>query len=208
MSYCDYWSLTSEKNKIYHAEEWGLPLHNDEKHFEFLSLEVLQCGLNWNTIINKREIFNLCFDNFDFEKISAYTEKDIERIMNTVGMIRSKKKIDAIVNNAQCFKKIREEFGSFDKYIWKFSDGKTFLYNKHAEGYIPASNGLSDAVSKDLKQRGFKFLGTITIYSYLQSAGIINDHSKNCPRYKFINENFQTVKKRRFLEKKINFFGQ
>ncbi len=122
-------------------------------------------------MIQKREIFRSGFDNFNFDKIAAYGEADINRIMNTEGMIRSRRKIEAVINNARCFQKIREEFGNFDDYMWAYSDGKTILYNKHEEGYIPVSNGLSDAVSKDLKKRGFKYLGTITIYSHMQACG-------------------------------------
>ncbi len=123
-------------------------------------------------MIQKREIFHSCFDNFDYDKIAAYDEADINWIMNTEGMIRSRRKIEAVINNARCFQKIREEFGRFDDYLWAYSDGKTILYNKHEEGYIPVNNGLSDAVSKDLKKRGFKYLGTITIYSHMQACGI------------------------------------
>jgi len=207
MAYCDYWENASEVNIKYHSEEWGVPLHDDRMQFEYLMMEVMQCGLSWNIVINKREIFRKCFDNFEYNLIAKYSEKDIERIMNTNGMIKSIRKIEAVINNAKCFQKIREEFGSFCNYLWAYSDNKTILYDKHELGYIPVSNGLSDKVSKDLKKRGFKFLGSITIYSHLQACGIINDHDKNCPRYKYINSNYPTVKKRRYLEKKVTFFG-
>ena len=164
MSYCN-WENTSEKNICYHDEEWGVPIHDDIKQFEYLMLEVMQCGLNWNMIINKRETFRNCFDNFDYDKIANYKEKDITRIFNTEGMIKSKRKIEAVIHNAKCFKQVRKEFGSFCNYIWGFSDNKTILYDKHNDGYIPVSNGLSDKISKDLKKRGFKFIGTVTIYS-------------------------------------------
>ena len=206
MSYCN-WDKTSELNKKYHDEEWGIPVHDDRIQFEYLMMEVMQCGLSWDLMINKREIFRKCFDNFEYDLISKYTEKDIERIMNTSGMIKSKKKIEAIINNAKNFIEIRKEFGSFCKYLWAYSDNKTILYDKHELGYIPVSNGLSDKISKDLKKRGFKFLGTITTYSHLQAAGIINDHDKNCPRYKYINSTYPTIKKRRYLEKNVSFFG-
>ena len=206
MSYCN-WDKTSLINKKYHNEEWGVPVFDDVKQFEYLMLEVMQCGLNWNMIINKREIFRNCFDNFDYDKIANYKEKDITRIFNTEGMIKSKRKIEAVIHNAKCFKQVRKEFGSFCNYIWGFSDNKTILYDKHNDGYIPVSNGLSDKISKDLKKRGFKFIGTVTIYSHLQAAGIINDHDKNCPRFKYINSNFPSIKKRRFLEKGVTFFG-
>ena len=207
MSYCS-WDLTSEENRIYHDNEWGVPLFDDRGQFEFLSMEVMQCGLSWGLMIKKREIFRQCFDNFEFEKIAAYTEADIERIMNTPGMIRSRRKIEAIINNARCFIKIRQEAGSFSDFIWSFCGGKTILYNKHEEGYIPASNGLSEALSRELKKRGFKFVGAVTIYSHLQACGIINDHDKACPCYAKINESFPSVKKRRYLEKDVRFYGQ
>ncbi len=207
MGYCN-WDTTSEANIRYHDNEWGIPLHDDRGQFEFLMMEVMQCGLNWNMMINKREIFRGCFDNFEYDRIAAYDETDIERILNTEGMIRSRRKIEAVINNARCFQKIREEYGSFSEYLWAYSDGKTILYQKHAEGYIPVSNGLSDKISRDLKKRGFKYLGTITIYSHLQACGIINDHDKNCPRYKEIVENYPTVCKRRYLEKQLSYYGE
>ena len=207
MAYCN-WDTTSELNMRYHDTEWGIPLHNDRGQFEFLMMEVMQCGLNWDMMIRKREIFRSCFDNFEYDKIAAYDEMDIERIMNTEGMIRSRKKIEAVINNAQCFRKIREEFGSFSKYLWAYSGGKTILYHKHQDGYIPVSNGLSDKISKDLKKRGFKFLGTVTIYSHLQACGIICDHGSDCPCYKKIVKNYPTIEKRRYLEKKIGYFGE
>jgi len=205
MSYCN-WEHTSEKNRIYHDKEWGVPLYDDIKQFEYLLMEVMQCGLNWDLIINKREIFNQCFDECDYDKVAAYTEIDIERIINTPKMIKSLRKIMAIINNAKCFQKIIKEYGSFCKYLWKFSENKTILYDKHCEGFIPASNGLSDKISKDLKKRGFKYLGTVVIYSHLQACGIINDHDKNCPRYKHIINNYPTIHKCRYLEKNVRKF--
>lgn len=206
MSYCN-WENTSEKNIRYHDEEWGIPVHDDKKQFEYLMMEVMQCGLNWNMMINKRDIFRKCFDNFDYDKIALYTAKDINRIMNAEGMIKSPRKIEAIIHNAKCFQQIRAEFGSFCEYLWRYSDGKTIMYDKHNDGYIPVSNGLSDKISKDLKKRGFKFLGTITVYSHLQACGMINDHDKNCPRYKYIITHFPTIAKRRNAEKSVISFS-
>lgn len=206
MSYCD-WDNTSELNKKYHDNEWGIPVHDDRMQFEYLMMEVMQCGLNWNMMINKREIFRSCFDNFEYDLIAKYDENDISRIINTEGMIKSEKKIRAIINNAKCFLEVRKEFGSFCDYLWKYSENKTILYDKHNDGYIPVSNGLSDKISKDLKKRGFKFLGTITVYSHLQACGIINDHDKNCPRYQYINSNYPTVNKRRLSEKSVSYFN-
>ena len=186
----------------YHDEEWGVPLHDDRGQFEYLMMEVMQCGLSWGLMMKKREIFRACFDNFDYDRIAAYDESDIERILNTDGMIRSRRKIEAIIHNARLFQKIREENGSFSEWIWAFSDGKTILYNGHEKGDVPVSNGLSGKISRELKRRGFKYLGTVTVYSHLQACGIINDHCDECPCYKRINDNNPTIRKRRYLEKK------
>ena len=141
-----------------------------------------------------------CFDNFDYDRIAAYNESDVERILNTEGMIRSPRKVNAVISNARCYRQIREEFGSFCDYIWGFSGGKTILYQGHSTGKIPVSNGLSDKISKDLKKRGFKYVGAVTIYSHLQACGIINDHDKDCPCYQKILSEHPTVTKRRDQE--------
>lgn len=199
MAYCTW--CVNERNQKYHDDEWGIPVHDDRVQFEYLMMEVMQCGLRWDLMLKKREIFRSCFDNFQYDRIASYDENDIERIMNTEGMIRSRRKIEAVIGNARCFQKIIEECGSFSDYLWGYSDGKTILYNRHGDGMIPVSNGLSDAISKDLKKRGFKYLGTVTIYSHLQACGIINDHGSDCPCYKKIVAEYPTVSKRRFLEK-------
>ena len=206
MAYCN-WGTDLDILIAYHDTEWGVPLHDDRGQFEFLMMEVMQCGLNWTMMMKKREIFRSCFDNFEYDKIAKYTEEDVDRILEVPGMIKSRRKIEAIINNAKCFQKIREEFGSFDSYLWAYSDGKTILYNKHGDGYIPVSNGLSDEISKDLKKRGFKYLGTVTVYSHLQACGMINDHGSDCPCYKRINAAHPTVRKRRYKEKQIQYFG-
>lgn len=193
-------------NQKYHDNEWGVPVRDDRKQFEYLMMEVMQCGLSWDLMINKRDIFRKCFDNFNYDKIASYDDTDINRIMNTTGMIKSPRKINAIISNAKCFQQIRKEFGSFCNYIWAYSDNKTILYDKHNTGYIPVSNGLSDKISRDLKHRGFKYLGSITIYSHLQACGIINDHDENCPRFSYINKRTQTVHKKRLLEKDVHKF--
>lgn len=205
MSYCD-WENTSELNIKYHDFEWGVPLHDDKGQFEYLMMEVMQCGLNWNMMINKREIFRKCFDGFDYDQIASYQFKDVEKILKTDGMIKSRRKIEAIINNAKCFQKIRKEFGSFDGYLWAYSSNKTILYDKHEKGFIPTSNGLSFKISQDLKKRGFKFLGPTTIYSHLQACGIINDHDQNCKRYTYINENYPTIHKHQDHEKNVCCF--
>lgn len=177
------WCLMNEKMIRYHDEEWGVPVHDDRKQFEFLMLEALQCGLNWNMMIQKREIFRKCFDGFDFDQVAFYGEEKIQQILETEGMIRSRRKVEAVIHNAQCFRKIREEFGSFSAYLWGFTDGKTILYASHGDGNAPAKNALSDQISRDLKKRGFKFLGSVTVYSHLQACGMINDHQRECFRY-------------------------
>lgn len=167
----------------YHDEEWGIPLHDDRKHFEYISMEVMQCGLNWTMMLKKREIFKECFSDFDYVQIAGYTEQDIAKILNVEGMIKSRRKVEAIIANAKAYLKIIEEYGSFDKYIWSYSDNETLVYLKHHRGEGEVSNEISDRLSKDLKKRGFKYLGSITVYSHLQACGIINDHSPDCYMY-------------------------
>lgn len=178
------WCCDNGIMQKYHDEEWGFQLHDDRKHFEYISLEVMQCGLNWNMMLQKREIFRKCFAGFDYVQIAEFTEQDIERILNEEGMIRSRRKIEAIIGNAKAYLKIIGEFGSFDKYIWAFSGNESLVYLKHHRGQWEDRNELSDRVSKDLKKRGFKYLGSVTVFSHLQACGIINDHSPNCYLYK------------------------
>lgn len=178
------WCQGSELAMRYHDEEWGRPLHNDRMQFEYLSMEVMQCGLSWTLMLKKREIFRKCFQEFDFNRIAGFSGEDIEEILQEEGMIRSRRKIEAIVGNARAFIRIIEEYGSFDRYIWNFTEGKSYIYLKHHNGESEASNELSDRISSDLKKRGFKYLGSITVYSYLQSCGIINDHEEGCFLYK------------------------
>ncbi|BDF05277.1 DNA-3-methyladenine glycosylase I [[Clostridium] hylemonae] len=194
------WCLCNDAMIKYHDEEWGIPLYDDRKQFEFLMMEVMQCGLNWNMMIQKREIFCKCFDGFDYEKVASYGEGDIRRILEAEGMIRSRRKIEAVIHNAGCFLKIQQEYGSFSEYLWRFAGGKTIFYNRHERGEQPARNGLSDKVSGDLRRRGFKYLGSVTVYSHLQACGIINDHVKECFRYKYIAEHYPFVYKRRNKE--------
>lgn len=200
MGYCG-WDSASEIDRHYHDTEWGIPVHDDKKQFEYLMLEVMQCGLSWELMLRKRETFRKCFADFEYDKIAAYNDKDVERIMNTENMIRSERKIRAVINNACCFQQIRNIYGSFSNYLWAFSDGKTIIYPSHGNGRIPVSNGLSEKISKDLKNKGFKYLGAITVYSHLQACGIINDHDIDCPRYQEINNNFPTIVKPEDQEK-------
>ena len=199
MAYCNGWCTTTA-DENYHNKEWGRPLHNDRKQFEFLILEVMQCGLSWQLMIKKRKIFHRCFDRFDFTRIAKYTAKDIRRILDTPGMIRSERKVKAVIQNAKAFLQVRKEFGTFSAFLWNYTDGKTILYKGHATGNVPAANGLSVRISQDLKKRGFTFLGPVTVYSYLQSCGLINDHSADCPLFNEINRANPTVQKPRDKE--------
>ena len=178
---CCAWADVNEANRRYHDTEWGVPVHDDRQMFEHLTLECMQCGLSWDLMLKKREIFQKCFDNFDYDRIAAYDEADVERIMHTEGMIRSPRKIRAVIGNARCCRKVREEFGSLCAYVWSWSKGKTLLYRGHEDGDIPVSNGLSDRMSRDMKRRGFRYVGPVTVYSHLQACGIINDHGGDCP---------------------------
>ena len=203
---CD-WGRVSEITRRYHDEEWGMPVRDDRRQFEYLMMEVMQCGLSWDLMMKKRDLFRVAFDRFDFEKIAACREADIERILAHDGMIRSRRKVEAIIHNARRFLEIRKAFGSFSNYLWRFSDGKTILYDRHGQGLIPASNGLSEAVSADLRSRGFKYLGPVTVYSHLQACGVINDHLETCPRYAIVNAANATIRKRRFKESGIVDFS-
>ena len=186
MGHCS-WAYVNDRERKYHDTEWGVPVHDDRHMFEHLTLENLQCGLSWDLMLKKREIFRQCFDHFDYDKIAAYTEEDVHRILNTDGMLKSERKIRAVINNAKCYQKVRAEFGSFCNYLWAYTDGKTIVYDGHAQGRVPVSNGLSDRISKDLKKRGFKYIGTVTIYSHLQACGMVNDHAEDCPCFHQIN---------------------
>ena len=187
------WCLINELETKYHDEEWGVPVYDDIKQFEYLMLDVMQCGLSWDTVLKKREIFRSCFDGFNYDKIASYTAVDIERIMNTAGVIRSQRKIEAVINNARIFQKIRTEFGSFSQYLWGWSGGKMLLYRGHESGNLPAANELSDKIATDLKKRGMKFLGSVTVYAHLQASGVINDHLKSCDCYKRLIEQYPTL---------------
>ena len=191
------WAEINEANRAYHDVEWGVPVHDDRQMFEHLTMECLQCGLSWDLMLKKRAIFRRCFDNFDFDRIAAYTDADVERILNTEGMIRSMRKVQAVIHNARCYQEVRREFGSFCDYIWSYSGGKTILYRGHDAGRIPVSNGLSDRISRDLKKRGFRYVGAVTVYSHLQACGVINDHRRDCPCYQKVNSAHPTVNKRR-----------
>ena len=189
------WARSSALLQQYHDTEWGIPVHDDRKMFEYLSLECLQCGLSWLLMLKKRAIFQKSFSNFDYDKVANYGENDVERILSTAEMIRSERKIRAIIHNARCYQEIRARYGSFCDYLWSYSEGKTILYKNHEEGNFPVSNELSDKISKDLNRQGFKYVGTITMYSHLQACGIINDHAKTCPCYQKIVTHYPTTVK-------------
>lgn len=170
----------------YHDEEWGVPVHSDRKHFEFLLLDGFQAGLSWSTILKRRETFRKAFDNFDYKKIAKYKLNDVKRLLNDKGIIRNRLKVAAATTNAQKFQEVQAEFGSFDKYIWNFVNGKTKKNKFKRLSDFPAKTKESDVMSKDLKDRGFKFVGSTICYAYMQAAGLVNDHTVGCLRYKEI----------------------
>ncbi len=178
------WPNDDELYIKYHDKEWGVPLHNDKKLFEFLLLEGFQAGLSWRTILYKRPNFRKAFDNFDFNRVAKYDKRKINSLMKDAGIIRNKLKIESAVTNAKAFIKIRKEFGTFDKYIWGFVNGKPVVNKFKSLKEIPARTELSDLVSRDLKQRGFNFVGSTIIYAHMQATGMVNDHLVDCFRHK------------------------
>jgi len=180
MKRCFWVDENSQIYKDYHDNEWGVPKYDDQELFELLILEGFQAGLSWITVLKKREAFREAFDNFDVIKVSKYNETKIEKLLQNEKIIRSRGKINASILNAKIFIEIQKEFGSFSKYIWSFTDGKII---KNKDDKFEVSTPLSDAISKDLKKRGMKYVGTVIIYSYLQSIGIVNDHETNCFKY-------------------------
>jgi DNA-3-methyladenine glycosylase I len=176
------WSLSHPLLTEYHDTEWGYPLHDEQKHFEFLFLESMQAGLSWLIVLKKREAFRQAFDGFDPEKIRGYSETKIASLLENPDIIRNKRKIAAAVNNAERFLETAEEFGSFDRYIWTFTDNKPVINRWERERDIPVMTPLSDRISADLKERGFKFIGSTIIYAHLQAIGIVDDHLSNCYR--------------------------
>jgi DNA-3-methyladenine glycosylase I len=167
----------------YHDREWGVPVHDDRKHFGFLVLEAAQAGLSWSTVLRKREGYRRAFSNFDAEKVARYTEKQIEKLTQDASIIRNRMKIAAAVRNAGHFLAVGEEFGSFDAYAWRFVDGRPIDNRRKETSDIPATSPQSDAFSKDLKSRGFSFVGSTVIYAHMQAVGMVNDHLVDCFRY-------------------------
>lgn len=178
------WPSNDELMIAYHDNEWGVPLHDDQKLFEFLVLEGFQAGLSWRTILHKRENFRKAFDNFDVKKVARYTETKVEKLMQDTGIVRNRLKILATIKNAQCFLAVQKEFGSFDQYIWQFTGHKSIQNNIQRPGEIPVKTAESDAMSKDLLKRGFKFVGSTICYAHMQATGMVNDHVVACPQYK------------------------
>lgn len=180
---CGWVANTFEAYVRYHDEEWGVPVHDDRLHFEFLVLESAQAGLSWATILKKRDGYRMAFANFDPEQVAAFGDAEVEKLVQNPEIIRNRAKIVATINNAQRFLEVQKEFGSFDKYIWNFVGGKTIVgrWTNHKDA--PATTPESDALAKDLKKRGFKFLGSTTIYAHMQAIGLVNDHTVDCFRY-------------------------
>jgi len=177
------WCGTDPLYMDYHDTEWGVPVYNDDKLFEFLILETFQAGLSWITILRKRENFRKAFDKFDYKKIARYSENKYNNLLQNAGIIRNKLKIRATISNAQAFLEVQKEFGSFSNYIWGFTYGKPIKNNHKSLTEVPATTELSDTISKDLKKRGFKFVGPTVIYAHLQATGMVNDHVQDCFRY-------------------------
>ncbi len=167
----------------YHDKEWGVPVHDDRTLFEFLTLEGAQAGLSWETILKKRENYRRAFDNFDAARIARYSERDVERLLADAGIVRNRLKVAATVNNAQRFLEAREEFGSFDEYIWRFVGGRPIKNSFRAVSEMPAKTEESEAMSKELRRRGFKFVGPTICYAFMQAVGMVNDHTIGCFRY-------------------------
>lgn len=184
---CD-WTGSDELMMKYHDDEWGVPVHDDKKHFEFLILDAFQAGLSWRTILHRREGFRKAFANFEVEKVAKFTEKKLQKLMLDEKIIRNRLKIYGSVQNAKSFIQVQKEFGSFDKYIWQFTNHKTITNHWKSMKDIPAKTKESDAMSKALKKRGFTFVGSTICYAYMQAAGMVNDHLTSCFRHKEVKK--------------------
>jgi DNA-3-methyladenine glycosylase I len=177
------WCLGSAAYITYHDSEWGVPVHDDQKHFEFIVLEGAQAGLSWSTILNKREAYRAAFAGFDPERVARFTPRRIEALMSNAGIVRNRLKIEAALNNARRFLAVQEAFTTFDAYVWRFVDGAPLQNRRRSISTLPATTRQSDALSKDLKQRGFKFVGSTIVYSHMQATGMVNDHLVTCFRH-------------------------
>lgn len=178
------WCLSSPEMMKYHDQEWGRPLHSDKQHFEFLILEAAQAGLSWSTVLKRREGYRKAFANFDPKKVAKFNKTKINQLLKDPGIIRNRLKVEAVVHNAPLFLQVQKEFGSFDAYMWQFVGGKTLDHKRKSTSQIPATSKESDALSKDLKKRGFKFVGSTVLYAHMQAVGMVNDHLVNCSFYK------------------------
>ncbi len=178
------WAAASELYQAYHDEEWGVPLHDERALFEFLLLEGAQAGLSWITILKKRDAYRAAFDNFDAARIARYDADKIELLLKNAGIVRNRLKLQAAVVNAQQFLAVQDEFGSFDAFIWRFVEGIPQQNHRRSLAEVPASTATSDAMSKELKRHGFKFVGTTICYAFMQATGMVNDHTQDCFRYK------------------------
>lgn len=176
------WCLGDELMIAYHDTEWGVPLHDDQRHFEFLVLDGAQAGLSWRTILHKREGYRRCFAGFDPRIVASFTQDDIERILLDPGIVRNRLKVQGAVKNARAFLAVQQEFGSFDAYIWQFVDGAPIVNSYASSKDLPATSRQSDAMSKDMRRRGFTFVGSTICYAYMQAAGMVNDHITTCHR--------------------------
>ncbi len=185
MKRCE-WANASPLEQQYHDDEWGIPLHDERLLFEFLTLEGAQAGLSWSTILNKREGYRKAFDNFEINKVARYSTNKIDKLLNNPEIIRNKLKVKATVNNAKAFIAIQKEFSSFDQYIWQFVDHSPIQNTWENKSQVPANTVVSDEMSKDLKKRGFKFIGTTICYAFMQAIGMVNDHTTDCFRYDII----------------------
>ena len=183
---CTWVSIDNPLMLQYHDREWGVPVHDDRKHFEFLVLEAAQAGLSWSIVLKKREGYRRAFSEFDPEKVARYSDKTVKNLTSDAAIIRNRMKIEATIRNAQAFLAIQEEVGSFDAYCWRFVDGRPKLNRWKAMGEIPATSRESDAFSKDLKHRGFSFVGSTVVYAHMQAVGMVNDHLIDCFRYREI----------------------
>lgn len=177
------WCLGNDLYEAYHDEEWGVPVKEDGKQFEFLVLESAQAGLSWLTILRKRENYRRAYEGFDPERVANYGSSDIDRLMADAGIVRNRRKIEASVENAKGFLAIKEEFGSFSDYLWRFVDGRPLVGRRRTLEEVPPATPLSDKIAGDLRKRGFKFLGSVIIYSHLQATGLVNDHLESCFRF-------------------------
>lgn len=174
------WAIKDDIMAKYHDEEWGRPLHDDQKLFEFLILEGMQAGLSWSTILKKRDAFRLAYENFDVQKVAAFDQRKVDELMSNAGIIRNRLKIEVSIVNAKLFLKIADEFGSFDQFIWQFVNHQPIVNKWQNMADIPAKTDLSDLISVDLKKRGFKFVGSTIIYAHMQATGMVNDHLSGC----------------------------